>query len=158
MNLDGIPGSDMTSGLPNFDRTTTYLAGTAFLLSSLVLFGNAEFSAFGYSLSSGILAEVFSLAGITITWGSLISLAAIVAAYIGNNANLTEFSDHQSGLAIFTALTVVVTALSPSLSEAIAGNTTYGMIFVAIQILGYLAMTELKQFDSVGIMEGGVKP
>lgn len=158
VSLPSISESDRLSGFPNLDRTTTYIAGTGFLVSSLVLFGNATISAFGYSLSSKILAEAFSLAGISITWGSLISIAAIVAAYIGNNADLKEFTGHQSGIAVFTALTVIVTALSPSLTDSIAGNTTAGIIFVAVQIIGYLAMTELKDFESLGIGEGGLMP
>lgn len=129
-------------GVPHLDRSTTLLTGTAFTVASAVQFGNGTFSAYGFNLSELLMSTAFSFSSISVSWASVISLMAIVGAYVGNNADITEFTDHQSYLGGITAFTVVLTALSSDVSSAVSGGTT-GLLFTAFLLVGYISMVEI---------------
>ena len=140
MNLGDYTPS---TGMPNMDRTTTWLFGTLFLTASATLYGDAQIAAFGYSLTELLMQTPFSLAGIGISWASIASLAAIGGAYAGNNADIKDFRDEQTGLAVVTALIVVVTTLSPTLIDWINASSGRGIVVTALVSLGYLSMSEV---------------
>ena len=146
----------MMEELPSLDRTTTFVAGTVFSIASLVSYGNADISALGFSASAELSKVLTSVAGIDISMASVVALASLVAVYIGNNADLTDFSNHQSVAGVITLFTVVAVVLSPDLVSWLSADNMRAIAFFVIQLIGFVSTAEMVEIeDKYGHLRGG---
>ena len=133
-------------GVPGFDRSTTWITGTAFTLASIVLYGNAQLSAYGFDLSALLNSAALSVGQLSIPWASFVALGGIVGAYLGNNKNLTDFSDHQTTLGMITAMLVIISAVSSDFTALVSGGMP-GILFTAVLLIGYVSMVEIPEME-----------
>lgn len=142
--------------LPSFDRSTTFALGSVFLLASFVTYGDATLQAFGYDLAEWLSQELFGFGGgdeesvISVSYAHAVSILAILGAYIGNNADMTEFSDHQTYLGIATVALVLLPVLSTDIMSVIMESDMRALAYVAVQFVAYIGMVEQAEKASRG--------
>ena len=139
--------------LPSLDRTTTFGLGSIFLFASLVLYGDATISAFGYDIANWLTTELFALGEegeIQVTYAHAMSVLSIAGAYIGNNADMSEFSDHQTYLGMAVIASVALPLISGEISGIINATDNRAMAFVAAQFVAFVAMVEQADKASMG--------
>lgn len=141
---------------PSLGRTTTLLAGTTFSIASLVSYGNTTIQTLGYDVTGAVSGSIGTLAGIDFTIANGIALASLLAVYVGNNADLTDLSNHQTALGLGTFFTVIATILSPEFVTWLQADMIRAIGFFAFQLLGFTATAEAVEFeDQYGHLRGG---
>jgi len=134
--------------LPGYGQTLTVAASAIFLAASVALYGNGTIQAFGYDLGQWFMNVLFTIggsdttAGIQVTYAHAVSLAAIGAAYVGTTSELTEFANHQGYLGIGLVVSILLPLISPQINSAITATVTRQMLFVAAQVVAWVAMVE----------------
>lgn len=144
---------DYMDELPSLDRTTTFGLGSAFLAASMVLYGDASLMAFGHDLAAWLSTSLHSFGAegaIEVTYAHGIAVLSIVGAYVGNNAELGEFSDHQSAAGYLLIGSVVLPMLSGEVSGLITESYTRAAAYVGAQAILYVSMVEAKEMADRG--------
>jgi hypothetical protein len=129
-------------GMPSWDNTSTAVFGSAFLASTLSVLSQAQLSVFGINFSEFLASTWFSVGPVPVLWGSAISLGSIAAVYAGNKHDMTDFSGHQSKIALATATAVAVLTISPDIRMWVAGNARAAAMLTAFMTLGYVSISE----------------
>ena len=151
-----LSAEDMTGMFPSLDRTTTLVGGTAFSIASLVSYGNTQLQTLGFDVVSALQGSLASLGAIEFTVANLVAVVSLIAVYVGNNADLTDLSNHQTAIGLATFVTVFATIISPEFVNWLAGDMNRAIIFFAIQLLGFTATAEAVEFeDQYGHLKGG---
>lgn len=131
-----------SDSLPTLNRTTTWLIGSVFILSSLATFGGLTAGAFGFDLANWINQEAFTGAGLTFTYATVMSLLSVVAIYLANAEDISDIGDTQGSMSLILLLTVVVSSVSPEIVSWVSAENSRGLIFVALQTLLFLGVAE----------------
>jgi FtsH-binding integral membrane protein len=129
-------------GMPSWNYLTTSIAGVLFLASTLSLLGQTTLTALGVDFSGFLASTWFSLGPLPIMWGSVVSLLAIGAVYSGSSRDFTDFSSHQTQLAMLTFIGVVAMTISPPLTEYLGSSTGLAAFTVLLLTFGWASMIE----------------
>lgn len=141
--------------IPSLDRTTTLIAGTTFTVASLVSYGDTTIETLGFNITDMLTGAVGTVAGIEVTFASIVALASLLAVYIGNNADLTDLSNHQTAIGIATFITVFATMISPDLVTWLEEETVRAGGFFVLQLIGFTATAEAVEWqDRYGHLGG----
>ena len=140
--LDNAGKRLSNAGVPSMNRATTWATGTAFLLASATQLGDAEISAFGYSLSEWLMSSAFSLGSIDVTTASTVALLSVIVGFIGTNRDLRNFRDNQTTFGFITGLAVFIMAIQPELVEWLSQTELTGFLTTVVLSLGFIAMVE----------------
>lgn len=127
---------------PSLDRVTTFIFGSLFLASTLSILNAGGLYMFGFDTANFLATQIGSIANLTVNYGHIAAAFSIVAVYFGNNAKITEFSNHQSTIGLATLASVFVTVISPDLVTYLADSTGRAAFFVLLQTLGFVAIAE----------------
>lgn len=145
---------DLQDEMPSLDNLTTWLLGTLFFASSLALYGDLNFSAFGYDVAEWLMTPLYEFgeSGLEVAYAHIISLGAIAGVYVGTSdkADISDFADHQGRFAIGTVALVVLTIASPEFVDWATATDSRAMVLVGVLTLGYLAITEAKDMAARG--------
>lgn len=136
-------------GFPTSSKLTTLAAGTAFSISSLTAYGNAEISALGFNLTGFLNSALYSSGSLSISWAMVLGLASIAAVYVGNNQDIADFSNHQSTLGSAVAVSVLMVGLSSDLSTWISATNSRAAIFFFLQMIGFASIAEYSELAEV---------
>jgi len=129
-------------GLPASKSITTALGTTIFGLASAVQYGNANLSAFGFNVSDAIGSTLTSIGAVDISLGLVLSLASIMAVYLGNNKDIMDFSNHQSSLGIGLGVSVLLIGLSSDVAQTLSSNSSLALAVFAGQLIAFTSMAE----------------
>ena len=127
--IDRLPAD----GLNPFGGSMTSILGVAFALSSISILGIGSFSLEGITLTTAL----FTWNGLAISYGAVIGVASVALGYALNDADIEEFTDTQSWVAYATALSVILLALSPALTNAITSSQIVAWIVFLLQLTGF---------------------
>lgn len=132
--------------MPSSKRLTTYLATLTFVASSIALYGNATFTAFGYDIVAQLTTNLWSAtdSAIAINYAHVLSFASILGVYYGASHpdDFADFTDQQGALGLGTTALVFLTVISPSFNDLVTATNQRALAFVGVLVLGWVSIIE----------------
>lgn len=93
-------------------------------------------------MNTSLTETAYSLAGVDITWGTVVALGTLGGAAVLNSPSWDRFTQEQQALVGATVGLVVVGTFVPELTDALAGSIWIALATVGIEAGGYWAVAQ----------------